>query len=776
MEESGASSAIGRLAVIIGANDSQFNKKMKQVEQAFNRHAASFKKTGETLTKAFTGPLAAVGGSFLAMAASAGRAADRLLDLQDITGMSAKKLQEFQHVATVAGVNTEAVSNAVENLTRRLKGLDSEGAKSSETLARLGIKTHDAAGNIRNAGEITEDALYRLASMQNATERNTIAAELFGNSWKDLAPILGMGVHGIEQLREEAHKLGLVMTNEELLNANKLRASLDVLGRQFNGLKNKIGAELAPVIDSTLIPLIQENLIPALSTAAKYVAELAYKFNNLSERSQNIILATTAFVVALGPLMMAFGPVIKLTGSLTTLMLGLGRSMITAVVGIGKMVASLASMGFALIPLIAKIGLIVVAIGALAAVAIYTYENWQAFSDGFTRLWVSLKNGVIELVAKMAEGVGSVLSRFGVNVMDSAAEKIRSYKSEFKPYGEMAEFKGFMESMQPTIDGVSNAFNRGKESVKGYYDSFKSLMKIKLPDVGPGTRRDSFEYVQSVGAAPLDPMAGRRQQRDQDFLRVQQLKKDSNEVIAAYDATQQRLEAFRDNLAANIAPVISQAMADIAGGFVEASTQALLSGQSFKSAGLQILSALADLAVQVGKIAIGVGIAVDSIKKALTSLNPAIAIAAGVALVALGTAAKMALSNAAKGGSGGSSRGGAGQAQPVPFASGGIVSGPTFALVGEYSGAKNNPEVIAPLDKLKGILTEAFSGMMSPFNAPMPVTYSYEGMSMAGYDQESMSFGRGSLDVNLKLQAAEVPGGSLKFTLVQEDERTRRRV
>jgi len=37
------------------------------------------------------------------------------------------------------------------------------------------------------------------------------------------------------------------------------------------------------------------------------------------------------------------------------------------------------------------------------------------------------------------------------------------------------------------------------------------------------------------------------------------------------------------------------------------------------------------------------------------------------------------------------------------FANGGIVSGPTLAMVGEYAGAKSNPEVIAPLSKLKGL-------------------------------------------------------------------------
>lgn len=44
--------------------------------------------------------------------------------------------------------------------------------------------------------------------------------------------------------------------------------------------------------------------------------------------------------------------------------------------------------------------------------------------------------------------------------------------------------------------------------------------------------------------------------------------------------------------------------------------------------------------------------------------------------------------------------------QATAFANGGIVSGPTMALVGEYAGASNNPEVIAPLNKLRELLPD----------------------------------------------------------------------
>jgi hypothetical protein len=115
-----------------------------------------------------------------------------------------------------------------------------------------------------------------------------------------------------------------------------------------------------------------------------------------------------------------------------------------------------------------------------------------------------------------------------------------------------------------------------------------------------------------------------------------------------------------------------------------------------------MLETFGNVAIRLGKLAISIGLAVEGIKKALTSLNPAAALAAGIALIALGTIAKSAAANIAE--SGGSNR--------VAFADGGIVNGPVNALVGEYAGARSNPEVIAPLDKLKSMLGDSVGGDM----------------------------------------------------------------
>ena len=116
----------------------------------------------------------------------------------------------------------------------------------------------------------------------------------------------------------------------------------------------------------------------------------------------------------------------------------------------------------------------------------------------------------------------------------------------------------------------------------------------------------------------------------------------------------------------------------------------LMTGQinSFDDFGKALLGSVAQFMRAFGSALIATATASKAFKELLIK-DPVLAAAAGVALVA-GSAA---ISGMLKKGP-----------QPTAFAEGGIVSGPTLGLVGEYPGASSNPEVIAPLDKLKGML------------------------------------------------------------------------
>ena len=126
----------------------------------------------------------------------------------------------------------------------------------------------------------------------------------------------------------------------------------------------------------------------------------------------------------------------------------------------------------------------------------------------------------------------------------------------------------------------------------------------------------------------------------------------------------------------------------------------------------QVLSGLAE----TGKISFQ-GI-FDALKQMV--IRFAAAIAAALTLNILTGGAVMAAGKAAgaKSGfgkllAGGSSMGIGGLR---PFAAGGIVSGPTAALVGEYPGARTNPEVIAPLNKLQNMMGGNVSFVISGDN------------------------------------------------------------
>ena len=94
-----------------------------------------------------------------------------------------------------------------------------------------------------------------------------------------------------------------------------------------------------------------------------------------------------------------------------------------------------------------------------------------------------------------------------------------------------------------------------------------------------------------------------------------------------------------ENASARIGDAIKSSMES----FIVGAAEMIANASNSADMGTLVLSTLAELAIAVGKIAISVGVGVAAIKKALETLNPIVAIAAGVALVGLGTWAKTSL-------------------------------------------------------------------------------------------------------------------------------------
>lgn len=164
-----------------------------------------------------------------------------IFDASEKTGLSTDAIQEWKFIAEQTGTTLESVTGAVGMMTRGLQ-------TNAETFAKLGIELKNADGSFRSTTDIFNDTVATLSAMSDETERDQLAFKLLGRSAQSLIPILNAGASGIESMRDEAHRLGIVLDNEVITNADELGDATDALKAAFTAAKNNMINELAPAL------------------------------------------------------------------------------------------------------------------------------------------------------------------------------------------------------------------------------------------------------------------------------------------------------------------------------------------------------------------------------------------------------------------------------------------------------------------------------------------------------------------------------------------------
>jgi hypothetical protein len=258
------------LEFFIKGDNKQFKRTVDDTKKESNKFASFMEGIGKKLVAALA--VGAIIAGFRKLINTMVEAADRIADLADITGMATDQIQEYQFVARMAGVNTEAVTNAAEGLIRKLQNLESEASPVSRGIKELGVNMREANGEIRASGLLMDEIITRLASMDNVVDRNRIGTQVFGGAWKDMAPILSMGADGIDKLRREAHELGVVMDKETIEKTNELRMQKERLRAVGQGLGREIGSLLIPVLNELAeVSLKAARALSGTASAARQV-------------------------------------------------------------------------------------------------------------------------------------------------------------------------------------------------------------------------------------------------------------------------------------------------------------------------------------------------------------------------------------------------------------------------------------------------------------------------------------------------------------------------
>jgi len=299
--------------VKVGCDLSDMQKGFNAAAKDMKKMGKKFSSAGEALTKGVTLPIIGAAAGIGALAIKAGQTADDLLTMSNQTGIAASTLQELQYAARFVDVEVETMAKGMAKVTKAVGSAATEGQKYIEIADGLKVSTVDANGELKSSEDVFYDSIDAIGSLKNETEKEIAAQKLFGKSYQDLMPLIQAGSAGLNKYQEEAKKLGVVISDADLKTMGEFDDKMQSLKAVFEVTGSKIGASFMPAIEQ-LMPILQDNIIPAIQTFVGWLSNLFTKFNELDPGTQKMILGAIGIAAALGPVLSVVGGVITNMG------------------------------------------------------------------------------------------------------------------------------------------------------------------------------------------------------------------------------------------------------------------------------------------------------------------------------------------------------------------------------------------------------------------------------------------------------------------------------
>lgn len=211
----------------------------------------------------------AAGKSLYNMANDAAAAGDEIDKQSQRLGLSREAYQEWDYVLSQSGVDINSVSTGMKTLTNTIDDAKNGTKTAIDRFTKLGISMEDLEGKSRE--DIFAMTISALQNMTDDTEKAALANDLFGRSGQEIMPLLNGTAEATDELRQKAHELGMVMSDEAVDASVAYTDSMDTLKRTFTGVKNNITSQLLPAFTQILDGLT--GLISGQEGAAEQIKQ-----------------------------------------------------------------------------------------------------------------------------------------------------------------------------------------------------------------------------------------------------------------------------------------------------------------------------------------------------------------------------------------------------------------------------------------------------------------------------------------------------------------------
>lgn len=190
--------------------------------------------------------------AFVDVTIEAAAAADEMLTMSSISGMSVETLQEMQYAAEFVDVSVDRLNDGFKDLTAAMKSANTGSEDAQKAFAQLGVNITDSNGKLRNAKDVFFETVDALGQLEAGTQRDALAMTIFSESARELNPLIDAGSGKLRQLAQQAHDTGYVLSEDAVKSLGKVDDALKELNNTQEGLKNQLAAEFAPTTEKAL--------------------------------------------------------------------------------------------------------------------------------------------------------------------------------------------------------------------------------------------------------------------------------------------------------------------------------------------------------------------------------------------------------------------------------------------------------------------------------------------------------------------------------------------
>ncbi len=199
-------------------------------------------------TEAFIAYSTAITGAATALfglTSNAAGFADNINTMSKVTGVSTEQLQIMSMYSEQIDVSAETTVSALKKLTKNMGDAAGGSDSALEKFEKLGISVTDVNGNLRSNDEVFAEAIEKLGDIENETERDAAAMDLFGKSATELNPLILGGADALKEFGEKAKENGLVLSQEALDDLNAFNDSIDNLKTNTSAAGNILAGAVA---------------------------------------------------------------------------------------------------------------------------------------------------------------------------------------------------------------------------------------------------------------------------------------------------------------------------------------------------------------------------------------------------------------------------------------------------------------------------------------------------------------------------------------------------